>query len=192
MARSSLSQSFTRVDDSEWDTIESNYDERHLYIKASDRRGHSQEIRVRLPDWIIGMLQDMMRSVDGYRSMADVCRDAIAHRAHQISQWPDNDPAFKEPEWKLQKAWLERQQAEEQGLLDYIDNVKESLEHFAAENAQSSLKAVLEGAIVAAETLDPGMIHLRWKLEKVIHRYRVSALADEINQIGVPRIVDES
>jgi len=65
------------------------YSRTRFYTKASDNKGHREEIRVKVPPHIYDAIGRIVRSdgkgpIPEYRTMSDFVRDAIVHRLHDL------------------------------------------------------------------------------------------------------------
>jgi len=62
----------------------------HFYLRASDQRGHSTQMRYDLPPADRAMMSELIAmDIFPYRSYADVIRDAVHHRCHYLLD-PEN------------------------------------------------------------------------------------------------------
>jgi len=66
------------------------YDPDRFYLRASDQRGHSTQMRYDLPPADRAMMSELIAmDIFPYRSYADVIRDAVHHRCHYLLD-PEN------------------------------------------------------------------------------------------------------
>lgn len=62
------------------------YSQNKFYTKATDGRGHSENVQVKLSPNIIGALSSIVQSkgIPEYRTIQDIIRDAVVHRLHYL------------------------------------------------------------------------------------------------------------
>lgn len=90
-----LTQFFaTQITRSSWQTEDEGawYDERKFYTYSEDKKGHSSYVRLWIPKNLAGQIGRVVNSgqIPEYRSSQDFYRDAMFHRAHQVSRWLDD------------------------------------------------------------------------------------------------------
>ena len=68
------------------------YDPARFYTHSQDKHGHSVTIHIPIPKPLAAEITNLAKSgvVPAYRSQGDMVRDAIYHRAKQISKMVDN------------------------------------------------------------------------------------------------------
>lgn len=136
-----------------------------LYIVASDDKGHSESIRLKIPPTYEYIIQAIMREHEEFRTVQDFIRDAIVHSLHR---WVDNPP-FPDP---AVAAWLRsiRMQATHEVVQAITKQHRESIAtaqatmemHAELEdwNAINEIVVVLdETAEDEEESLPPGLAH---------------------------------
>jgi len=88
-----LTQYFGTFSEEAWGTAdESDYDPMKFYTRSQDKQGHSITLHIPIPKPLAGELGHLASSgmVPAYRSIQDIARDAIYHRAKQVAQMLDN------------------------------------------------------------------------------------------------------
>ena len=73
----------------DWKTeAPSSYREDKFYTQASDEKGHSVPIHIRIPPDIYRRIEEVVssRTIPDYKTMSDLVRDAIHHRLNYLAQ----------------------------------------------------------------------------------------------------------
>ena len=73
-----------------WVTHHSGYDQGKIYTRATDGHGHSEILHAKLSPSLMAVVREACQKVPEYRTYADVVRDALIHRMHEISTWPED------------------------------------------------------------------------------------------------------
>lgn len=62
------------------------YDLDRFYVTSTNEHDHDEQLRIRMPRWLVMELQQMVREerLPAYRSTHDVIRDALVHRVRYI------------------------------------------------------------------------------------------------------------
>lgn len=98
------------------------YSEFNFYCEASDKRGHSHQIRI--PPDIHGHLSAILSDTTlPYKTFQDFVRDALVHRCHFLEENKDNEQIKSESKRLLAQATLDRQSrvvAAERAVVDSL------------------------------------------------------------------------
>lgn len=70
-----------------WALAQSGYAKDKIYTRSTDGHGHSELLYVKLSPALMAVVTEAVEKVDGYRTKADVVRDALIHRAHDVNEW---------------------------------------------------------------------------------------------------------
>lgn len=102
------------------------YSEDRFYTKSSDQRGHSQMLRVWLPQGIDAQVYAAVNDIPQYRTVQDFVRDAIVHRLEYLQK-----------RYKISKAMqrlldLERSRAESERRSAEVDTMTAAIDEVAA------------------------------------------------------------
>lgn len=83
-----------KVARSSWETTDEGqwYDRRKFYTYSEDKKGHSSQVRIRVPKNLSGQVHRIIGTgiIPELRSVNDFLRDAITHRAYEVAQWIDD------------------------------------------------------------------------------------------------------
>ncbi len=153
-----LTNYFEIFNSDSWSTVDDDdfYDPKRFYTHASDKHGHSFTTRVGIPKPMAGELAAIVesRAVPAYRSIKDFVRDAIYHRAKQISRAIDNG----ELEYAVDMAMLASEElqiideAEQADLL--IDTIRTNAQAmFARDGSRPRLKRYLASRKELADSI---------------------------------------
>lgn len=77
------------------------YDVKKVYSRASDGRGHSEVISIKISPALDAVIREVIERVPEYNTKSDVVRDALVHRLHEIARWPADHPNLQPLQWEL-------------------------------------------------------------------------------------------
>lgn len=76
-----------------WETVSEPlaYDPEEFYCRASDKRGHSGQVYVRVPPEVMALVEQVMESkLFPYRTYGDLMRDGMVHRVNFLRSKVEN------------------------------------------------------------------------------------------------------
>lgn len=82
---------FLNNDDDPFKTSKSGqYDKEKVYVNATDGRGHSDDVRVKIPQGGSAQIAELVRQCPEFRSNSDFVRDAIVHHLQKWGETSKN------------------------------------------------------------------------------------------------------
>ncbi len=141
-----------------WQTSQpQGYNPNAYYTKASDTKGHSAKITVKVPVNVAGEISAAVQSgkIDGYKTVQDFVRDAVIHRLHFIEPiLEDPDLKRKITMWTIhQDALRSKQQREE--YADMMVAIVEHVSHLLSTRQDKKLRIYLVDLLDKAELAIP-------------------------------------
>lgn len=115
-----------------WALAQSGYAKDKIYTRSTNGHDHSETLYVKVSPALMAVIAECVEKVGEYRSRADVVRDALIHRAHDINEWmKDPDHVNLKPvDIEVRMAEIERTMANMsywQSLIDNLDTMLRTL-----------------------------------------------------------------
>lgn len=159
----------------DFENRDSSYSEFDFYTASRDKKGHKEQINLRVPDGQIRMMWEIVNSFNEYGSVQDFLRDAIIHHMHRRNQ----QIGSAEIERRLH---LDISQAKSQRYLDELAEMSKSVElveqvlkeAFEARDWMLMQEAVEHGFEVVEELRAPYSIQLKAKIVEWKRRLKQS------------------
>ena len=143
---------------SKWDvTTPVGYNPNGFYTQASDGKGHSGKLTVKIPVNVAGEIANVYQSgkIPEIRNAQDFVRDAIIHRLHQLQPILD-DPDLERQigMWTISNEALRaRQQREE--FAEMMTAIDEQIAHLSVTRQTDKLREYLTELVDKAEIAIP-------------------------------------
>lgn len=124
-----LSHELSRLNRTAWGTVDNDdhYDPKQIYARGygTDNKGHSAEIRVRIPTTLRGEMQELIESgaIPEYGTVSHIARDALFHRVKMVGRWLDAGELEQQADIAMlmsQEQKLREQEAEAVGLIEAV------------------------------------------------------------------------
>ncbi len=143
---------------SKWDvTTPIGYDPNAHYTQASDKKGHSANVQVRIPVNVAGEIATVYQSgkIPEIRNAQDFIRDAIIHRLHQLQPILD-DPDLERQigMWTIANTALRARQAREE-YAEMMTAIGEQVQHLQVTNQTDKLRSYLTELVDKTEIAIP-------------------------------------
>ena len=135
----------------------SGYNPNAYYTQASDKKGHSAKMGVKIPVTIAGEVGVVVSSdkIPEYRTVQDFIRDAIIHRLHDIQQILDDpDLERKLTMYTIHDEAMRSKQARDQ-YADMMESLQDQFTHLSTTGQTARLRTYLTDLIDKAEIAIP-------------------------------------
>lgn len=111
--------------DDGWGTQADDYDIAEFYTKATDGRGHSDNMRVRVKPEIAGEIAAVVSSgrIPDYTTPQDFIRDAIVHRLRWLSEHADDQALAARLADKVRRAIVEERAAQHLAFIESFEGM---------------------------------------------------------------------
>lgn len=70
-----------------WALATNGYAKDKIYTRSTNGHDHSETLYVKISPALAAVIAEAIDKVDSYRSKADVVRDALIHRMHEVNEW---------------------------------------------------------------------------------------------------------
>lgn len=70
-----------------WALAQNGYAKDKIYTRSTNGHDHSETLYVKLSPALMAVITEAVEKVGEYRSKADVVRDALIHRMHDVQDW---------------------------------------------------------------------------------------------------------
>lgn len=91
-----------------WVTHHSGYDKTRIYTRATDGHGHGEVLYCKLTPALMAVVREACGKIPAYRTPADVVRDALIHRMHEINTWPDSHVNLQPIDTEVRQAEIDQ------------------------------------------------------------------------------------
>ena len=153
-----------------WALATTGYAKDKIYTRSTDGHGHSDPLYVKLSPALMAVVCEAVEKVDGYRTKADVIRDALIHRMHEVNEWMKlpSHVNLQPVDVEVRMAELQELQAKRHYWDALIKELDDTLNELVKEGDFETAAWVLQEN-AAIESMSPPYL---LKLGAVIDRYR--------------------
>lgn len=149
---------------------DTSYSEEKFYVASVNEHDHDESMRIRMPKWMMVYMQDLVRDprLPAYRSVADVLRDALAHRVHYIHEngLTDSDTDWIERE--ILRGSMARIASRRADKIENVQSVITTITEAQQSHDPDELNAALEVAANMANHIgEPYASDIRVKIGQV-------------------------
>lgn len=141
----------TRGKSPEYDVLalvdERGYRPERFYTRSLDKRGHGENLRVRVPQGIDSQMYAAVKEIAQYDSLQDLIRDAVVHRLEYLQHhYALTDDVRRMVELERMEADSDRAVAEVQSMSASVKQLDEALkEHYEAHDWQMFADELIRG-----------------------------------------------
>lgn len=156
-----------------WALAQSGYAPDKLYTRSTNGHDHADTLYVKVSPALMACVAEACEKVAGYRTKADVVRDALIHRMHQVNDWMATGINMGPVDVEVRMAELEQIQSNRHYWNAVITQLDNTLRELCEEgDFETAVYVIQENA--AVESMSPPYLA---KLGAVIDTYR-----DRINK----------
>lgn len=120
-----------KITRSSWETTDAQgwYDPKKFYTYSEDKKGHSAQLRLRVPTNLAGQIARVVNSgiIPELRTSQDFYRDALFHRAHDVAEWIDDGLLKKEVDVMMLRSEQARIRQSREDAIELIGETRENL-----------------------------------------------------------------
>jgi len=153
-----MSTSAERRAANRWDVnVPMGYNPNGYYTQASDKKGHSAKITVKVPVNIAGEISTIVQSgkISELRTTQDFVRSAVVHYLHQLQAIIDDpDLERKITMWTIHDDAMKKRQAREQ-YTEMMVAVEEHIAHLSSTGQTAKLREYLSDLLDKSELAIP-------------------------------------
>lgn len=155
----------------DWSTDTTAYSIDKFYTQSTDKRGHTEHIRVGLPPGLLAKVQELVQGSQfpDYRTSQDIVRDAVYHRLHYLADQNDLPDLRHIIEQEIRMV-------ERQALIASIERQEDAIELVGELLSKASRVGdflALEKALLDAEKdLDTMIDPYKQQMVNLIRKYR--------------------
>lgn len=151
-----------------WALAQTGYSPDKIYTRSTNGHDHSETLWVKVSPALMACIGEAIEKVAGYRSKADVVRDALIHRMHQANDWMNTGINMGPVDVEVRMAELEQMRANRAYWTSLIETLEQTLHELCNEGDFETAAYLIEENS-AVDTMSPPYL---LKLGAVIDRYR--------------------
>lgn len=161
-----------------WATAQSGYAPDKFYTRSTNSHDHSETLYVKVSPALFAALNDAVEKVSEYRTRADIVRDALIHRLHQVNEWVRAGINIQPIDTEVRLSEIEQAQADRAHWDHLVTSLDALLLKLVANGELDSAEHFIEQS-AAVESMTEVYVA---KLEAVIDKHRGAIRAARLYQ----------